>query len=109
MFKTNTHEIYSTISHEHLDNLVNWATGNYPDSGLCLVECQDGRWFIEAEYGHAFDSFLGISRPELFPYSEPIFYSNRMCALSYAIEAIKQIYPKVEDKKILEYFEIEKD
>jgi len=38
-----THKVYDTINHEHLDSLVSWATGEFPDAGLNLVECADGR------------------------------------------------------------------
>ncbi len=41
--------MFNTIGHEHLDDLVSWATGENPDTGLILVECKDGRWFIEQE------------------------------------------------------------
>ncbi|CAM3024891.1 hypothetical protein [Legionella worsleiensis] len=107
MFKINTHQIYNTISHEHLDNLVSWATGEYPDSGLCLVECQNGNWFVEVDFGHCFDSFTNISKPELTPYIEPRFFPNRKNALTYATEIIKQVYSSIDDKKISEYFQNE--
>lgn len=72
MNEINTHIMFDTISHEHLDNLVNWATGECPDSALCLVECRNGRWFIEQDYGNTFDLFPEISRPKKVPYFEPI-------------------------------------
>ena len=43
--------MFNTITHEHLDDLVSWATGEYPDSDLIWVECADGRWFIEVKSG----------------------------------------------------------
>lgn len=45
----NTHRMYDTVGHEHLDGLVNWAIGEFPDTGLLLIECRDGRWFVEVE------------------------------------------------------------
>lgn len=100
----NTHIKFNTTSHEHLDDLVSWATGEYPDSGLVLVECADGLWYIEQEYGHDFDSFLGISKPKSIPYLEPTFYRNRDEALVIALELIKQTYKNLNEKKISEYF-----
>ncbi len=107
MADINTHLMFETITHEHLDNLVNWATGEYPDSGLILVECKDGRWFIEQEYGHAFDSFSGISSPKIEPYLEPNFYSCRDDALDVALELIKRVHRKIDETKIAEYFKQE--
>ncbi|MFT4060526.1 MAG: hypothetical protein QM652_13395 [Legionella sp.] len=104
MSNINSHRMYNTISHEHLDDLINWVIGEYPDSGLILVECEDGRWFIEQEYGHAYDSFSGISKPKLEPYLEPNFYTNRNKALAMAIELIKRVYKNIDETKISEYF-----
>ena len=95
MHKTDTHQLFNTISHEHLDDLVSWATGEYPDSGLILVECEEGRWFIEQEFGHAFDSFSGISKPKSNSYIEPNFYLTREEALLIALELIKQVYKNI--------------
>jgi len=71
--RTNTHEIYNTINHEHLDSLVNWARGEFPSSGLVVVECANGKWFVEVEFGHEFDQFDRISKPEVVPFVEPAF------------------------------------
>lgn len=103
MTEINTHTKYSTISHEHLDDLVNWVMGEYPDSGLILAECSDGLWFIEIDYGHDFDSFLCISKPKCIPYLEPNFYSSRNKALTAALALIKQVYKNLKEEKILEY------
>lgn len=60
----NTHDLYKTISHEHLDGLVSWAIGEFPNAGLSLVECSDGQWFVEVDHGSAFDHLAGVSRCE---------------------------------------------
>ncbi len=103
MTEINTHLKFNTIGHEHLDDLVSWVIGENPDSGLSLVECENGLWFIEQDYGHAFDSFSAISKPKNEPYLEPNFYSNREEALAIAIELIKKVHKNVSDEKILEY------
>lgn len=107
MIEINTHTKFNTISHEHLDDLVSWATGEYPDSGILLVECADGRWFIEQDYGHDFDSFLGISKPKLIPYLEPYFYSSRDEALNIALELIRKVHKNLNEEKILDYLKEE--
>jgi len=30
----NSHAMYQTIDHQHLDSLVVWATRDFPDSGV---------------------------------------------------------------------------
>lgn len=105
MTEINTHIKYNTIGHEHLDDLVSWVTGEYPDSGLILVECSNGRWFVEVDYGHDFDSLLGISNPKCITYVEPSFYSSRSDALEFALALINKVYPDLDKTKISEYFE----
>lgn len=107
MNKINTHKIYNTISHEHLDDLVHFSTGEHPDSGLLIVECENGSWFIEQDYGNAFDSFSGISKPHVHPYLNPVFYENREEALAVSIELIKLIHKGIDESKISEYLKQE--
>ncbi|MGH8376795.1 MAG: hypothetical protein ACRER6_16210, partial [Pseudomonas sp.] len=64
----NTHALYRTVGHHHLDSLVYWATGDFPDAGLNLVECEDGRWFVEVDHGIKFDGTAGLSSPNIAPY-----------------------------------------
>lgn len=86
---------------------MSWARGEYPDSGLILVECSDGRWFIEIDYGPDYDSFLGISKPKCTPYLEPIFYSSRKEALAIAIDLIKKVHKNINEERISGYFDEE--
>ncbi|MFT4060674.1 MAG: hypothetical protein QM652_14160 [Legionella sp.] len=86
---------------------MRWATDEYPNSGLVLVACSDGRWFIEVDYGHDFDSLLGISKPKCIPYVEPSFYSSRSDALECALTLINKVYPGLDKTKISEYLEHE--
>ncbi|MBF6649142.1 hypothetical protein [Methylobacter sp. BlB1] len=47
----NTHAMYRTVSYTHLDTFVDWVLGEFPDAGLNLIECADGRWFVEVDHG----------------------------------------------------------
>ncbi|OJU46026.1 MAG: hypothetical protein BGN96_00990 [Bacteroidales bacterium 45-6] len=68
-----------------------------------MVECVDGRWFIEVDFGHDFDSFAGISKPKYSPYVAPNFYSNREGALTKALELIRQVHHNINVNKISDY------
>jgi hypothetical protein len=107
MTKINTHQMFKTVSHEHLDDLVSWATGELPDSGLIIAECENGAWFIEQDYGHAFDCFPMISKPEIQPYLNPIFFATREEALTIALGLIKQVHRNIDETNIIEYFQQE--
>ena len=107
MKKVDTHQMFKTINHEHLDSLIYFVIGDYPKSGLVLVECKDGRWFIEQEYGNEFDAISGISKPTSECYIEPNFYSNREEALTKATKLMKSLYPILTDEEISEYFRLD--
>lgn len=101
--RTNTHEIYNTINHEHLDSLVNWARGEFPTSGLVVVEYANGKWFVEVDYGHEFDQCEGISKPEVVPFVEPVFFETEEAARGCAHECIRKVYPELAQKDLSEF------
>lgn len=101
----NTHSMYQTINHEHLDCLVSWARGgDFPDAGLNLAECADGRWFVEVAHGIAFDHVEGIARPNVAPFTEPVFFGSESEARDFAFACIKAVYPELADKDLSEYY-----
>ena len=100
----NTHQKYETIDHIHLDSLVNWALGDYPSSGLCLVECTNGNYFVEIDFGVEFDQVDGISKPNIEPYVDPVFFKEESLAEDFAIKIIKQVYPELIGRNLKEYF-----
>lgn len=96
----NTHAMYRTISHDHLDTFVNWVLGEFPDAGLMLVECQDGRWFVEVDHGIRFDGMPGVSCPNATPYVEPTFFGDESAATAFALECIKQAHPELANRDL---------
>lgn len=107
MFKNavNTHQIYDTNYHEHLDSMVMWATGIYPDSGLMVIGTADKRWFVEVDFGTDFDYCNGISRPHVAPYQEPQFFKSENEARDFAISQIRAIDNTFEVLDLHGYFE----
>ncbi|WP_413460698.1 hypothetical protein [Herbaspirillum huttiense] len=101
----NTHAMYGTIEHQHLDALVCWATGDFPDAGLNLVGCRDGRWFVEVDHGDRYDSMEGISKPNLSPYVQPRFFSSEQAAREFAISCIKRAHPEAALKNLQDWFD----
>jgi hypothetical protein len=100
----NTHALFKTVSCEHLDTLVYWATGEFPDSGLILVQCGDGRWFVEVEYGHAFDGTAGLSFPFVLPYVFPTFFTTEDDARTFALKCLYPRYPKLQALDCADYY-----
>lgn len=101
----NTHTMFDTVSHNHLDCLVLWATGEFPGSGLNLVGCADGRWFVEVDFGDGFPQIAGISHPNIAPYCLPEFFPDELSAREFAFECIRQLYPAAAGKDLHAYYE----
>lgn len=103
----NTHLKYKTESHEHLNALVTWALGEYPNSGLLLIGCEDGRFFIELEHGEDYNDIDEISKPFVVPYIEPKFFNIESEALDFAIMIIKKIHPSLKDFDLKKYYDLD--
>ncbi|MCG9657616.1 hypothetical protein [Vibrio mediterranei] len=103
----NTHVVYQTIHHEHLDSLVYWALNgdDFPSSGLNLVECESGKWFVEVDHGTEFDNLEGISKPDVSPFVEPTFFSSEEAARVFAYDCIKTVYPNLKGKNLDDYYD----
>lgn len=83
--KTNTHELFKTINHEHIGKDL---------KEILIAECGDGRWFIENNWGDKdFENFEGISNPHISPYVIPKFFPNEDEVLDYAVKIASAVIP----------------
>ena len=88
----NTHEKYNTVNHIHLDMIVP-SIGDV-DLGLMLVECADGKWYIEQEFStSAYDKVPGVVKSQTDITTKPVFYSNEKEAEKAALDIVKSVYP----------------
>lgn len=100
----NTHQKYQTIGHCHFDFTYrkndSWE---YPESGLLLIECGDGRWFIEQDFGDEYDRFAGVVKSSDDVLTEPTFYANVEDVARAAFALIKQVYPTTPDVRLTDF------
>lgn len=83
--KTNTHEMFKTIDHEHIGKDL---------KEILIARCEDGRWFVENNWADQdFEAFEGISNPHISPYVIPKFFSNENEALDYAVKIVRAVIP----------------
>ncbi|MCT9374839.1 hypothetical protein KTJ07_17845 [Acinetobacter baumannii] len=86
--KTNTHELFNTINHEHIGREL---------KEILVAECEDGRWFVENNWGDVdFEQIDGISNPHISPYINPKFFNNEDDVMAYAISIIRTVIPNFE-------------
>lgn len=103
----NTHEKFNTVDHHHFDFSYRTAADqfDYPDSALMLVECADGRWFVQQEFGEKYSQFPGVVQSGDDLDTAPTFYSNVEEAARAAFAFIKQVYPGTPDERLTEFLE----
>jgi hypothetical protein len=106
MSDMNTHQKYQTINHHHFD--FRYPTGGileYPESALMLVQCADGRWYVQQEFGAQYSGFEGVVRSDEDVESVPTFYVHVEDAAKAAFALIKQVYPTTPDECLLEFLD----
>ena len=100
----NTHQKYSTIEHHHFDFTYRKGDGfDYPNSGLMLVGCADGRWFIEQEHGDEYSRFPGVVKSGEDLETAPMFYPDVNAVAKAAFALIKHVYPTTPDERLEEF------
>ena len=108
----NTHQKYKTINHIHFVFSYDLPDNEfeYPDAELMLVECADGRWFIEQSTGEKYNPFPGITHSSEDLETQPTFYPNVATAAQAAFALTKQVYPTTPDRYLHDFLcEIEGD
>lgn len=81
----NSHAFFDTISHNHISD--------YKDDKVCdlaLVECRDGRWYIEDSLGEGCEGFDDVFNP-FKKDSYPSFFPSQDAANLRAAEIINRI------------------
>lgn len=102
----NVHEHYDTVDHHHLDFSYQTDSGwEYPDSALMLVQCRDGRWFLQQEFGDKYSRFEGVLNSNDDLETAPTYYDSIGAAARAASGFIKQVYPAFDERKIDDFLE----
>ncbi|KWB20820.1 hypothetical protein WL32_16960 [Burkholderia cepacia] len=95
-----THMRYDTIGHEHMSSLIRWDHDNTEGLYFMLVECRDGRWFLESEFNdEEYDQF-----PDIYNETkshEVVFYPSRLAALTRALEIANALCPLATKTELL--------
>ncbi|WGE31094.1 hypothetical protein PHA77_19120 (plasmid) [Edwardsiella tarda] len=70
-----------------------------------LVECQDGRWFVEIEHSIRFDGMPGVSCPNVISYVEPNFFDDENAAIAFALDCIKKSHTELANHNLLKSYD----
>lgn len=95
-----SHIKYQTVNHYHIDFMTN---NGYPNSALMIVECEDGRFFLEQEFGDEYSQFMGVLKTSYDIETKPVFYSDLKSAAEAAFKIIKIIYPDTPEHHLIDF------
>lgn len=95
---------HEVLGHRHLDSLVYWASGEFPDSSINIVSLKDGRYFLSVDYGEDYERFSEIFRHDLYPYRAPTFFPTAEAVQAFAIACIKQVHPALGQSDLQAFF-----
>ena len=102
-----THQRFDTVGHEHMSSLVRWDHDNSDGLYFMIVECRDGRHFLESEFNdEVYDQFPDIYSEKRS--GDPVFYPNRLAALERALEIANVLRPMATKTELLEAIDEEK-
>ena len=90
-----THEIHDTVGHSHLDAIT------HEGGGLLIVECRDGRFYLEVDHGD-FPNSPGLVQKSIDSKTEPTFYEDENTAGAAALEIMRRAYPNIPEKWFIE-------
>jgi len=100
----NTHRKYNTVGHIHFDFCYQVGDDSrYPGSALRLVECADGRWYLEQEFGTEYEVFPGVVKSSTDLDTLPTFFPDVDTAARAAFAFILQVYPGTSTRHLEEF------
>jgi hypothetical protein len=70
-----------------------------------VVECTNGKCFIEQEFGKEYSQFAGIVKSSKDRETEPTFYSSVDDAARAAFGFIKKVYPSTPKARLVQFLE----
>lgn len=85
----NGHAAFNTVSHKHVSCYL--PADNHDPCDLTIVECADGRWFVEDNWGTDANGDDKVWNPTDRHASPPYFFDAQDEALAYAVSVIARI------------------
>ncbi|MHB8226593.1 hypothetical protein [Acidithiobacillus sp.] len=85
----NGHAAFNTINHHHI-SCYSPASG-HDDCDLMVVECADGRWYVEDNWGGDAQGAEKVWNPYDPNAGEPHFFGNQADAFAHAVAVVARI------------------
>lgn len=83
------HRAFNTVSHEHISCYS--AAPGHKDCELMIVECADGRWYIEDSWGGDAQGAEKVWNPRDPSNEGPNFFSSEDEARQHAVAVVAKV------------------
>lgn len=97
----NGHEAFQTINHVHISCYV--PSEGHDSCDIMAVECADGHWYVEDEWGGDAQGAEGVWNPFSPSDDLPRFFSTREDAIRHAV-AVVAVVSGVEREEYLKTY-----
>ena len=91
----NSHAAFKTVSHDHVA-CYRPAPG-HKNCDLMLVECHDGRWYVEDNWGSDAHGAEKVWNPFIRNAEEPHFFATEAEAMALAVSVVARVSGVQED------------
>lgn len=97
----NGHEAFCTISHTHVSCFL--PAEGYDTCDIMAVECKDGRWYVEDNWGDDAKGATGVWNP--FDPSDvgPSFFPTEDAAIRHAVSIVAAVSGVSESELLTHY------
>ncbi len=92
----NGHAAFNTVSHHHV-SCYDPAEG-HDTCDLTIVECADGRWYVEDNWGGDAQGAEGVWNPYDRTATKPTFFESESDARKHAVTVVARICGVPESK-----------
>jgi hypothetical protein len=83
------HEAFDTVGHEHIS--CYFPAEGYDACDIMLVECSDGRWYVEDNWGGDAKGADGVWDPFVESGEMPRFFETREGAARHAVAVVASV------------------
>jgi hypothetical protein len=85
----NGHAAFNTISHTHVS--CYFPADGYDSCDIMAVECADGRWYVEDNWGGDANGADGVWNPFDKSDADPRFFASEEAAIRHAVAVVATV------------------
>lgn len=100
----NGHAAFQTIGHQHICCYI--PADGFKSCDIMVVECADGRWYVEDNWGGDAENAIGVWNPFNPDNSLPSFFSTKTDAVRHAVAVLVAVSGVDREAYLQAYLEV---